>query len=121
MTPVQLTAALKVLLADVLGTYNLPGMPPLPAIYTDDPPSGWPPATGLEVIVSSSEEFTNESLHQHTAVIGEIPVRVIPRSSGSGAAAVKRICQAFDATNPTTVPGNERLGILTQYTLRVRS
>ena len=120
MTPAQLRAQLELYLSDLLGEYRVPGLPPIPAIYVDDPPSDWV-VTGLEVIVSSSEEFTNQGLHQHTAVITEIPVRVIPRASGSGAAAVKRIAQAFHTTNPTTVPGNESLGILTQYTLRVRS
>lgn len=119
MTPRQLTDLLAEVLSDLLGTYKRPDGGTQAAIFLGEPPSDWN-ATGLEVRVDPSVEFDNRSLHQHTAIVTEIPVRVIPRG-GSGTEAVTRISQRFDATNPRTVPSNERLGILKTYTLQVRS
>jgi len=120
VTPQELRAALATLLADLLGTYKTPQGTTVPACRVGDPPPDWT-ATGVEVIVDPALEFDNRPLHQHTAVITEIPVRVVQHGTGSPSAVAARIAQRFNATNPTQVPANERLGILAQYTLRVRS
>lgn len=121
MTPAQLVTILKTLLSDVLGTYTSSGGTSLGSACRVGEPPADQQVTGLEVIVDVSPEFDNEPLHAHTAIGLEFPVRVIPRGSASGQVAVTRICQRFQTSNPVTVPANERLGILTQYTLRVRS
>lgn len=120
MTPAELRAALLTLLSSQLGTYkNASGTSMGPAVRVGEPPSDWT-ASGLEIIIDPSLNFDNRGLHQHTAIVTEIPVRVIPRGA-DGTLAVTRITQRFNATNPTQVPANERLGILTQYTLHIRS
>lgn len=121
MTPAQLRTALAALLASQLGTYKTGnGTSMGAAIRVGNPPSDWV-ATGLEVIIDPSPEYANEPLHQHTAVATETVVRVIPRDSGTAQVAVTRICQRFETTNPLTIPANEALGILTQYTLRIKA
>src|SRR5690606_6750437 len=113
--------ALAALLASQLGTYKTgKGTSMGAAIRVGNPPSDWI-ATGLEVIIDPSPEYTNEPLHQRTAVVTETPIRVIPRGSGTGQAAVTRTCQRFETTNPLAITANEALGILTQYTLRIKA
>lgn len=119
MTPVQLTAALKVLLADVLGTYNLPGMPSLPAIYLGNPPSDWT-ASGLEVIVSTDPDFDNTALYGPESNLEETNiVRLVAHGPVPLAPAVRRIVRKFSGCSTATVPANEQLGILNQIIIRI--
>lgn len=120
MTNTELRAALAALLTSQLGTYTLPGGGTTPAVWVGDPPSDWV-AAGVEVRIDASPEYANEPLHAHTLVAHETPVRVVAHGSGSAATVVDRICQRFETSNPVFVPPSEALGILAQYTLRIRS
>lgn len=120
MTNAELMTALTALLSSQLGTYTLPAGTTVPAIYNGEPPSDWV-AAGVEVRVDPAPEYANEPLHAHTLVAHETPVRVVAHGSGSAATVVDRICQRFETSNPVFVPPSEALGILAQYTLRIRS
>ncbi len=120
MTTAQLRAALATLLTAQLGTYTTGnGTSMGAALRVGNPPSDWT-ASGTEVIIDPSLDISNEPLHTRSNVNTEIPVRVIDRD-GKGPAAVTRICQRFETTSPLKIPANESLGILAQYTLRIRS
>lgn len=120
MTNAELRAALAALLTTQLGTYTRPSGSTTPAIWVGDPPSDWV-ASGVEVRIDPAPEYANEALHAHTLVAHETPVRVVAHGSGDAAAVVDRICQRFETSNPVFVPPSEALGVLAQYTLRIRS
>lgn len=120
MTPAQLRTKLATLLAGQLGTYSQGGQSRGPALVVGEPPSDYR-ATGLEVRIDPNGEFDNRPVHAGTSVVIEIPIRFVQHGPGSIQAAVIRACQALNATNPTSIPPNESLGILAQYTARVRS
>lgn len=116
----ELVEVLETILSGLLGTYATPGGS-VPAIFVGTPPSTWR-AEGLEVIVDPHPEYDNEVVHRGVAIVREHVVRLIPHGEMFTASeASERISKHLDATNPVTIPGNETLGILTQYTLRVRS
>lgn len=120
MNAPELLTVLETMLSDVLGTYKTPEGS-VPAIFIGNPPSTWR-AEGLEVIVDPHPEYDNEVVHRGVAIVREHVVRLIPHGQMyTASAAAERICKRLDGTNPITVEGNESLGILTQYVLRVRS
>lgn len=120
MTPAQLRVALAALLTAQLGTYRLPNASTLPAIYVGDPPHDWGPATGLEVRIEPMPEIVRQGVHQGVGLGREFQVRLIPRKGATTAqAAIERIMHRFETSQPATIPQNEGLGILQQYTLRV--
>ena len=120
MTPAQLRAALATLLSAQLGTYKLPNGLTTPAIYAGEPPSDWI-ATGLEVRIEPLADLDVAFVHSGEGIGLEYNVRLIPRTATHALTAVKRVVQRFDTTSPRTIPANERLGILQQYTITVRS
>lgn len=120
MTPAQLRAALLALLTNQLGVYTLPGGATLPAIYVGEPDSDWI-ATGLEVRIEPLADLDLAFVHSGVGIGLEYNVRLIPRNATHALAAVQRVVQAFDTSTPRTVPANETLGVLQQYTLTIRS
>jgi hypothetical protein len=120
VTPTQLRAALAALLATQLGTFKLPNGTTTPAIYVGEPPSDWI-ATGLEVRIEPLADLDVQFVHSGEGIGLEYRVTLIPRSAQHALAAVRRVVQRFDTTTPRTIPANERLGILQQYTLTIRS
>jgi len=124
MTPKDLRSALAALLAGQLGVYATPSSSnPPAALYVGNPPSDWR-ATGLEVIISATPEFSTEPLHQHTSVGTEVPVRFVAHGEAAQAAlttAVTRVSQRFLTSNPQHIPSNEQLDIPAQVILRIRS
>jgi hypothetical protein len=120
VTPTQLRAALAALLATQLGTFKLPNGTTTPAIYVGEPPSDWI-ATGLEVRIEPLADLDVQYVHSGAGIGLEYRVTLIPRNALHALAAVRRVVQRFDTTTPRTVPANERLGILQQYTLTIRS
>lgn len=128
MTPTTLRTSLAALLADLLGTYwerSVSGgsVSRGPALTVGDPPSTWR-ATGLEVRIEPAPEFANEPLHNHTAIVTELSVRLVAHGGvavSKTVTAVTRLSQAFLTSNPSFIPSNETLNIPAQYTLRVRT
>lgn len=122
MTPAQLQTKLTALLANQLGTYRRSNGSTLPAVRFGEPDEKWT-CSGLEVMIEAAPEYDNAQLHASTAVVHEWVVRFIPHDADMPKVrlAVDRVCQAFNASNPTTVPKNQVLGIETQYALRIRS
>lgn len=120
MTPAELRTALATLLSAQLGTYKMPNAATTPAIYVGEPPSDWI-ATGLEVRIEPLADLDVQYVHAGEGIGLEYRVVLIPRNATNALTALKRIVQRFDATSPRTVPANERLGILQQYTLTIRS
>ena len=120
MTPATLRAALAARLGDLLGTYALPGGATTPALYVGEPPSNWI-ASGLEVIIEPLAGLDVTFVHSGVGISLEYRVTLIPRNATHALTAIQRVVQAFDTTTPRTVPANERLGILQQYTLTIRS
>jgi hypothetical protein len=120
MTPTQLRAALATLLSAQLGTYKLPNGLTTPAIYVGEPPADWI-ATGLEVRIEPLADLDVQFVHAGEGIGLEYRVVLIPRSATHALTAIRRVVQRFDTTPPRTVPANERLGILQQYTLTIRS
>jgi len=119
VTPVQLTAALKALLVNLLGTYAAPGLPSTSAIYLGNPPSDWT-ATGLEVIVSLDPDFDNTALYGPESNLEQTHiVRLVAHGPVPLAPAVTRIVRKYSGASTATVPGNERLGILNQIIIRI--
>lgn len=120
MTPAELRTRLLALLTTQLGIYTLPSGATTPALYVGEPPSDWIPS-GLEVRVEPLAGFDVAFVHSGEGIGLEYEVRFIPRDATSAVTAVKRVVQAFDTTTPRTIPANERLGVLQQYTLTIRS
>jgi hypothetical protein len=120
VTPAQLRAAIAALLATQLGTFKLPNGTTTPAVYVGDPPPDWI-ATGLEVRIEPLAEFDVTPTHAGEGIALEYRVALIPRSATNVVTAVRRLVQRFNTTAPRVVPANERLGILQQYTLTIRS
>lgn len=120
MTPAELRAALATLLSTQLGTYALPNGGTTPAIYVGEPPADWV-ASGLEVRIEPLADLDVQFVHSGEGIGLEYRVTLIPRNATHALTAVQRVVQRFDTTTPRTVPANERLGILTQYTLTIRS
>jgi hypothetical protein len=120
MTATELRDDLATRLSDVLGTYTWPNGQSRAAINLGRPPSD-ATAHGVEVLVETVPEYDNRALHQHTAIVREHTVRVIAHGSGDAATVVERICQAYDATNPTQVPALESLGVIAHVVVRVRA
>ena len=120
MTATQLKTALATRLSDLLGTYEWPNGQSRAAINLGRPPSD-ATAHGIEVLIETVPEYDNRSLHWHTAIVREHTIRVIAHGSGDAASVVERICQAYDATNPSQVPALESLGVLAHVVVRVRA
>jgi len=125
VTAKEIEERLRVLLSNQLGTYTDNAGPKGSAIFVGEPPSDYK-AAGLEVRIEPIAEIDARPVHRGVAVGIERQVRLIPHGSdpalpGKTEAAVRRVITAFDATNPRTVPQNENLGILQQYTLLIRS
>ena len=132
MTPAQLKERLTALLAAQLGTYqDKNGTARGAAISVGNPPGL--KATGLEVIIDSTPELATVQLHTSPAIVTDRRVRLIPHNTlttdGRGdpnlplavEAAARRILTALNTTSVTHVPANERLGILAQTIITVRS
>jgi hypothetical protein len=120
VTPAQLRARLLTLLAAQLGTYKTTNGSTTPAIYVGEPPSDWR-ATGLEVRIEPLPELDLAFVHQGVGVGLQHRVTLIPRNATHASTAVQRVVRAFDTTTPRTIPANEALGVLQQYTLTIRS
>ena len=120
MTPAQLRARLATLLSGLLGLYTRPNGSTTPALWVGDPPSDYK-VSGLEVIVEPLAGLSLSPVHQGVGIGLEYRVTLIPRSAANALAAARRIVQALDATEPRLVPANERLGVLQQYVLTIRS
>lgn len=119
MTAAALRAELAVLLADHLGSYTTPQGDTVPAIYVGDPPADWQ-ATGLEVRIEPMPDYALERVHTGAAFWRDFQVRLVPRS-GSAQAALEAILKRYETTDPLAIPANEGLGILKQFTLKIRS
>lgn len=120
MTPATLRAALAILLTDQLGTYTSPDGSTRPAIYAGDPPSDWS-ATGLEVRIEPLPELRVTRAHAAVGLTRDFHLYLIPRDSAHAQAALERLVQAYETTQPVTVPAIEGLGILQQYSVHIRS
>jgi hypothetical protein len=108
------------LLASQLGSYALPNGSTTPAIYAGEPPADWR-ASGLEVRIEPMPDIALTRVHTGVGLEREFRVTLIPRDTATAQVAVEKIAQAYETTTPRTVPSNERLGILTQYSLLIRS
>lgn len=121
MTPAQLRARLAALLSAQLGQYRRPNGAAVPALWVGEPPHDYV-ASGLEVRIEPIPEYDLTRVHQGIGIGREYQVRFIPHEGTTTTqAAVERVLHALDTTNPTTIPQSERLGILQQLVLRVRS
>jgi len=133
MTSTSIGAAIFALVSPYLGSYRKKDKSVIPAFWyygleafdgaplSENPPSEWK-AEGLEVIVSGLPDLQVESYHGTTLLEATFLVTVIPHGNDLGniSETVERIAQKLQAESIALIPRNERLGISTQYQIRVR-
>ena len=125
MTPAQLEAHLRALLAGLVGSYKEASYDRGAAISVGEPPKTYRITTGVEVRIEPAPGMQPERLHTHTVLSEDLPVRVIAHGGaavGNAATVVRRITSALPTVGAVNfIPANETLDILAQYILRVRS
>lgn len=93
-----------------------------PAVFAGNPPSTYQPS-GIEVVVESYIP-DDRAVHSGVVIPKEWSVRVIIHEDvGMDAVerVLRRISQSFNASRPLLISTDLSLGILHQYTLRIRS
>ena len=119
MTPGELRVILANLLAPYLGEFALPGGATVPAIFVGEPPADWT-ATGLECNIQAVPATDQRPAWLRGLTTRTHRVRLISHGSPTEmGAAVEAVLARWSDARATEIPGNEALGILSQYSIDI--